>query len=200
MQKNITTQRLFTALSDKELILHYQPILEADSGELSGIESLVRWQSPDLGLVTAKHLVPFLLQDESLSAALDGWTMREALIQAAMWKRQGFRFGSMAVNVLSWYRGRGFVTMVAEALATSGADPRLLALEAHNTMLSAGPLEVLLHTTHALAKQGITLAIDHFSWQPVDLDKVMQIPVHFVKSDAKTLDDWQEADKAKAKK
>ncbi|MBF0582973.1 MAG: EAL domain-containing protein [Magnetococcales bacterium] len=182
MQSEITVQKLFTALSNREFVLHYQPLMDTDSGGLSGVESLLRWQHPaSKSVVLASKLVPFLMQDDSLAVALDDWAVCEALTQGGEWQQQGLAFGSIAVNLLSWYRGDAFVAMITKALSTTALHPGLLALEAHDAVLSAGPLGVLTRVMHELARQGVLLAIDNFSWSPAHIEKVMQLPVQFVK-------------------
>ena len=110
------------AMADGHLMLHYQPKLSGRTGELDGVEALLRWKSPERGMVGPGAFIPYA-EDSGLIAPLGVWVMREAARQAAAWKREGLNI-RVAVNVSArQLEDKGLVSEFMSALSDAGLIP-----------------------------------------------------------------------------
>jgi diguanylate cyclase (GGDEF)-like protein/PAS domain S-box-containing protein len=153
--------RLRRALERNEFVLYYQPVFDLRSGRIVGGEALVRWQSPELGLVAPGLFIP-AMEHSGLIVPLGEWVLREACAELAQWHAQGCPQLSMAVNISAIQFRRGDVEeTVRRALEASGAPPSSLELELTESILIDGADQVLasIRTLQAL---GVRLAIDDF--------------------------------------
>ena len=149
------------ALRRGELGVHYQPIVEAKSGRLVGLEALVRWQHPQLGAVSPGEFIP-LAEETGLVIELDRWVLETACAQVAVWDAQYGGLLSVSVNLSSQQFGRLDLTdAVAAALAGSGLEPARLKLElTEGVMLATTP--AVANSLAGLRALGVGLAIDDF--------------------------------------
>ena len=132
-ERRILEQALRKALSNNELDVHYQPVVDAQTGRLKGFEALVRWTHPELGPISPAKFVP-LAEDARLIAPIGEWVLRSACTEAASWPG-GTR---IAVNVSpEQLHNPGFVAIVASALANSGLPASRLELEVTEGRLHA---------------------------------------------------------------
>ena len=153
--------RLRRALERGEFVLHYQPLVELGTGEIVGGEALLRWQSPEHGLIAPGSFIP-AAEHSGLIVPLGEWVLREACAELALWHAQGRRQLSMAVNISAIQFRRGDVEeTVLRALASSGATPAALELELTESILIDGAEQVLA-TMRRLQALGVRLAIDDF--------------------------------------
>src|ERR1700737_1927019 len=112
------------ALERQEFLLHYQPKVNLDTGEITGVEALVRWQQPDRGLVPPAQFVP-VAEDCGLILPIGRWVLREACRQARAWQDAGLPPLPIAVNVSAVeFRDEGFVQSVRTILAETGLEAR----------------------------------------------------------------------------
>jgi len=166
-------------LERQELVLHYQPQVEARSGRLIGCEALVRWQHPEMGLVPPAHFIP-VAEDSGLIVPLGEWVLAEACRQQVRWAGQGL---VMAVNISALQFRRGdFVEMVERTLKETGADPAALELEITESALMQ-PSEELFERLHRLRRLGITLALDDFGTGYSSLAYLKRLPISRLKLD-----------------
>src|SRR5579862_600921 len=120
--------KLRGALERNELSLHYQPQFELATGELSGLEALLRWTNPDLGPVPVLEFIE-IAEDTGLIVPIGEWVMRNACIQARMWRDQGLPFGHISVNVSGvQFLRRDFPDTVARVIKEAAIEPRLIEL------------------------------------------------------------------------
>ncbi|MGO9872157.1 MAG: putative bifunctional diguanylate cyclase/phosphodiesterase [Acidimicrobiia bacterium] len=188
MQQWVTTQlALETALRQavprKELRLFGQPIVDADTGIISGFEALVRWERPGHGLVAPDLFIP-AAEETGLIVDIGAWVLDEACRHAAFWaQRWPDHRLDIAVNV----SGRqlltsDFVDTVTSTLARTGLDPTLLTLELTESVLidDALSVEPLLHRLRAL---GVNLALDDFGTGYSSLTYLRAFPINIVKID-----------------
>jgi diguanylate cyclase len=117
------------AIERQEFLLHYQPKVNLDTGEITGAEALIRWQQPDRGLVPPSQFVP-IAEDCGLILPIGSWVMREACRQGRSWQDAGLLALPIAVNVSAVeFRHKGFVESVRNILSKTGLDARYLELE-----------------------------------------------------------------------
>jgi len=114
------------ALEKQEMLLHYQPMVNLSTGQIIGMEALVRWQHPDLGLVPPAEFVP-LAEETEVIIPLGEWVLRTACVQAKIWKGDGFRPIPMAVNLSPrQLRHQDLVEVVNRVLKETGLEPIIL--------------------------------------------------------------------------
>src|SRR5882672_5866708 len=117
------------AVERKEFLLHYQPKVNLDTGEITGVEALIRWQQPDRGLVLPAQFVP-IAEDCGLIIQIGHWVLREACRQARAWQDAGLPPVPITVNVSAVeFRDKGFVESVRTSLSETGLEARYLGLE-----------------------------------------------------------------------
>jgi diguanylate cyclase (GGDEF)-like protein/PAS domain S-box-containing protein len=173
------------ALERGELCLHYQPQVELSTGAVTGVEALLRWQHPELGLVAPLRFIP-LAEQNGLIVPIGAWVVREACRQAAAWNAPGL---TMSVNVSPRQLGTGdFAVVVREALAESGLAPGSLCLEVTESALLAD-VDGATATLNELKALGIRLAIDDFGVGHASLGHLRQLlPVDTLKIDKSFVD------------
>jgi diguanylate cyclase (GGDEF)-like protein/PAS domain S-box-containing protein len=148
------------ALERQELILHYQPKINLETGAITGAEALIRWQHPSRGLVLPEHFVP-IAEDCGLIVPIGRWALREACRQARAWLDAG-RPISVAVNISAVeFRDKDFLETVRAALESARLEPRYLELELTESILMQNTVSTAT-AIRALQTMGVQLAIDDF--------------------------------------
>jgi diguanylate cyclase (GGDEF)-like protein/PAS domain S-box-containing protein len=170
------------ALEKKEFLLHYQPKVNLDTREITGIEALIRWQHPDRGLLLPAQFVP-IAEDCGLILQIGRWVLREACGQARAWQDAGLPPVRIAVNVSPIeFRDSGFVKGVRTILSETGLEARYLELE-----LTEGVLMADAKSTDSLLQElktmGIHLAVDDFGTGYSSLSYLRQFPIDVLKID-----------------
>ncbi|MDO8319974.1 bifunctional diguanylate cyclase/phosphodiesterase [Rhodoferax sp.] len=149
------------ALERDEFVLHYQPQIDLNSGALVGVEALIRWQHPTLGLVPPARFIP-VAEETTMIVEIGEWVMMQACRQVAIWHRAGYSKISIAVNLSAIQFQRGDLEdTVKRALAQSGLEPSLLELELTESILIRNT-ENILTTVRQLKQLGVMLSIDDF--------------------------------------
>jgi len=171
------------AMDAGELVLHYQPIVDLETGEVYGVEALARWEHPDRGLLPAADFVD-VARSNHLIGRLDAWALRAACRQLARWREQlgGRAPQRVFVNLcVSSLRDRSLPARVAAVLAEFALPPEQLVLE----ITELGALTELEtgHVVRALAELGCPLAIDDFGSGNASLNRVLEVPVPILKVD-----------------
>ena len=156
-----TCDALRQALEQQQFELHYQPQIDLHSGQVAGVEALIRWRRPGHGLIAPGAFIG-IAEESGLIVPIGRWVLHEACRQAAQWQRAGWRPGRMAVNLSAIQFRQGVVEQdVRSALEVSGLDPAALELElTESTLLQHDePLMAILAQWSA---RGIRLSIDDF--------------------------------------
>jgi diguanylate cyclase (GGDEF)-like protein len=170
------------ALARGELSLHYQPQIDLVSGELSGLEALLRWESPDLGPVAPADFIP-VAEDSGLIVAIGEWVLRTACAQARDWLDAGLWLPRVAVNVsVMQFVQRGFPQTVARVLAETGLAASVLELELTESLLMKDS-EDAAETLRALKALGVQLAVDDFGTGYSSLSRLKDFPIDRLKID-----------------
>jgi diguanylate cyclase (GGDEF)-like protein/PAS domain S-box-containing protein len=175
------------SIERNEIFLEYQPQVEIDSGRLIGVEALVRWQSPELGLVSPARFIP-LAEDTGFINKLGQWVLVEACRQMVRWQEAGLAVPKIAVNlsVRQFERG-GMASMVQRILRTTGLAPHCLQLEVtESVIMKTGDALVFINDLHAI---GVGLAIDDFGTGYSSLAYLKQLPVQTLKIDRSFIKD-----------
>jgi diguanylate cyclase (GGDEF)-like protein len=182
------------AIEHDEFVLHYQPIVILESGDITGVEALVRWQHPRRGLLAPAQFIP-LAEEMGLILPLGAWVLREACDQAQRWRRRRGSSSPLAVTVNVSGRqlqNDQFIADVRAALAASGLEPHALILELTESVLT-DQTETVLTTLEALKAVGVRLAIDDFGTGYSSLSYLQRFPIDILKIAKPFVDDVTEA-------
>ncbi|GIZ50126.1 EAL domain-containing protein [Noviherbaspirillum aridicola] len=148
------------ALEQNEFSLHYQPQVDAVSGEVVGVEALLRWKPSSGAPVGPDEFIP-IAEETGLIVPIGEWVLREACAQAAEWRRDGIAPLNLTVNVSLRQFRSDIASAVATVLRDTGFDPRSLTLELTESVLMESP-ELVEETLQKLKALGVRIAIDDF--------------------------------------
>jgi diguanylate cyclase (GGDEF)-like protein len=164
-----------------EFVLHYQPVVELESGRIVGVEALLRWRHPIRGLVPPNDFIP-LAEETRLILPIGRWVMREACRRAAAWQDElGAEAPSVCVNLSAEQLAEpSIVDEVTEALHTTGVDPRSLILEITETVLMQDT-EPTIAKLRSLKALGVRLAVDDFGTGYSSLQYLKRFPIDILK-------------------
>jgi diguanylate cyclase (GGDEF)-like protein/PAS domain S-box-containing protein len=170
------------AIERKQLTLHYQPQVDLKTGALVGLEALLRWQHPSLGMVEPGRFIP-LAEETGLIIPIGAWVLRQACRQNSAWQAAGMAPLPVAVNVSAKQFARpGFDVLVRDCLEQSGLDGTWLELEITESAMMQD-LEQAIPLMHALKRIGVGLAIDDFGTGFSNMQYLSRLPLDRLKLD-----------------
>jgi diguanylate cyclase (GGDEF)-like protein len=166
------------AVRNGEFELNYQPIMRAESGEITGFEALVRWRHPQRGLISPADFIP-LAESTGLIVPLGEWILRKACSDAAAWSRPV----RVAVNLSPvQFKHRSLVSSVMEAVASAGLEPDRLELEITESVLLQDS-DATLAILHTLRGFGVRISMDDFGTGYSSLSYLRSFPFDKIKID-----------------
>ena len=170
------------ALERDQFSLHYQPKIDMASGQITGVEALLRWNHPELGTVSPGQFIP-LAEETGLIVPIGRWVLKEACAQNMAWQRRGLRPVTMAVNLSPrQFADAHLLHDVDEALLASGMSPVLLQLEVTESMVMRN-VSRAIKVLDAIQSRGIRLAIDDFGTGYSSMSLMKQFPIDTIKID-----------------
>ena len=173
---------LRTALARGEFSLNYQAKLDLRTHRITGVEALLRWHSPELGMVSPVLFIP-VAEQAGLLVAIGRWVLKTACEQNVHWQRMGFPRTSVAVNLSACqFTQDGLLADIAEALGASGMDPRLLELEITEGMMIHDVARAV-QQLDAIKALGARVAIDDFGTGYSSLAQLKRFPIDSLKID-----------------
>jgi len=182
VQRQSVESELRRGLKNQEFLLHYQPKVNLDTGDITGVEALIRWRQPDGTLVSPSEFV-HIAEDCGLIVPIGRWAMREACKQARAWQDAGLRHLRMAVNVSAVeFREKGFVENVRQILSDTGLRAHYLVLELTERVLMENAKSTAL-VLEELKTMGVQLAVDDFGTGYSSLSYLRQFPIDVLKID-----------------
>lgn len=182
VQRQSVEASLRRALERQEFVLHYQPKINLHSGAMVGVEALIRWQHPELGLLLPAQFVS-IAEDCGLILPIGRWVLREACFQARAWQDAGLPPITVAVNTSALeFRAKDFLEYLQVTLAEAHLEPHYLELELTESVLmrDAAATDFVLH---ALADLGVKLAIDDFGTGYSSLSYLKRFRINTLKID-----------------
>ncbi|BBD69771.1 diguanylate cyclase/phosphodiesterase with FHA and GAF sensor [Nostoc commune NIES-4072] len=170
------------ALERNEFTLHYQPRVNIITKEITGMEALLRWQHPEMGLVAPSVFIP-LVEESGLIVPIGEWVLRTACIQNKIWQDAGLPPITMAVNLsLKQFRQPKLVETIATVLEQTGLEPHFLELEIMETT-AIEDLDFTKTVLKNLQQMGVCLSIDDFGTGHSSLSRLQLLPLHNLKID-----------------
>ncbi|WP_018922842.1 bifunctional diguanylate cyclase/phosphodiesterase [Salsuginibacillus kocurii] len=181
VDRRITLERgLKKALRNQEFELHYQPKVELKTGEIYGVEALLRWQHPELGLVSPVEFIP-LAEASGMIVPIGKWVLEQACNQNKEWQKNGY-YLKVAVNVsVLQFENNHFVEDVKNVLAEHELAPQYLTLEITESVMQN--IDQSKRIIQELGDIGVTFAIDDFGTGYASLSAISKLPVSVLKLD-----------------
>ncbi len=169
------------ALESEEFILHYQPKVDMAQRRLVGVEALMRWQNPQLGLIPPSKFIP-IMEENGLIIEAGAWAMRRACIDRSRWLDQGFKAPRIAVNVSAiQLRHENFVQTIKEILTGAGGEAGI-DIEVTESVLMEDVSENIAKLS-AVRELGVQIALDDFGTGYSSLSYLTRLPVQTLKID-----------------
>lgn len=180
MEAVTLTNSLYRALERNELFLNYQPQVSCDTGKIIGVEALLRWNHPELGLIPPSKFIP-LAEQTGLIMPIGDWVLRTACKQNKAWRDAGLPHIRMAVNLsLQQLQNPSLVSRVEEIMRETGMNPGCLELEITES-IAMNESEDVIEVLNKFKKQGISISIDDFGTEYSSLSRLKQLPIDRIK-------------------
>ncbi|WP_367114397.1 putative bifunctional diguanylate cyclase/phosphodiesterase [Roseibium sp.] len=175
-------QDLRTGLRDGQFFLEYQPQFDLKSGQMTGVEALVRWDHPLKGRLLPGNFIA-AAEDSGLISELGNWVLQEACRQRCSWDKAASDPVVMSVNVSAQqFFGSGLIDKIKEVLGTTGLPPELLELELTESSLIKDP-DQCIETMTRLRDMGVQIALDDFGTGYSSLSALCAFPLNKLKID-----------------
>ena len=182
LQRIALEHGLRKALANQELAVYYQPIFDFRTGRISGMEALLRWNHPTLGMIPPAVFIP-LAEAIGVMIPIGTWAMRTACAQAKAWHDAGFRTLSLAVNLsVCQLQQPDLLQRVREILEETGLPARMLELEITESSAMQSP-ENSVRTLYELKKVGVRISLDDFGTGHSSLSYLKRFPIDTLKID-----------------
>ena len=186
-EKVTLTNALHHVLARKELFLHYQPQLAADGCSVTGFEALLRWNSPDYGLVSPLRFIP-LAEQNGLILPIGNWVLQEACQFARRLSDLGWPHVHVAVNISpKQLHADDFVTNVCTTIMNAGIEPEQITIEVTESVLIES-IEESIDKLTQLRDFGVSLALDDFGTGYSSLTYLKSLPMNILKIDKSFID------------
>jgi diguanylate cyclase (GGDEF)-like protein len=182
LKQLVLENNLRPALEREEFVVHYQPQVNVDSGQLVGMEALVRWVHPGLGLLYPADFIA-IAEETGLIVPIGEWVLRTACMQNKCWQDAGFAPLRMAVNLSPrHFQQANLVETIAQILKDTQLDPGHLELELIEGSIMKDP-ERAITKLHELKRMGVKIAIDDFGTGYSSLSYLKRFPIDTLKID-----------------
>ena len=176
------------AVERNELFLVYQPVVDMVSGEIAGMEVLLRWQHPVEGLISPVKFIP-LAEETGLILPIGDWVFRTACAQLHEWQLQGYEVPRLAINLSAkQFRESALADTISSILKENSVDARHIGIEITESMLVHN-IEEVVETLGKLSKMGLEISIDDFGTGYSSLSYLKRFPIDKLKIDKTFVDD-----------
>jgi len=170
------------AIENEEFIVYYQPQIDAKLNQFIGVEALIRWQHPTMGLVSPAKFIP-LAHETGLIIEIDQWVMKTAMKQMLQWYDKGLKPGKLALNLaMKQIQQDDFISILENILQENKFEAKNLELEVTEDQIMTNPDEAI-KVLRRINKLGIQLAIDDFGTGYSSLSYLKKLPINKLKID-----------------
>jgi diguanylate cyclase (GGDEF)-like protein len=177
------------ALERNEFKLFYQAKRDIASGRITGMEALLRWVHPDLGIVAPMQFIP-VAEETGLIVPIGKWVLKTACLQSIAWQRQGLPALCIAINMTArQFLDEQLLADIASILAETGMDPRLLEIELNESLL-IHDVESTMRILTGLKALGVRIAVDDFGTGYSSLAMLQRFPLDTIKIDRSVMRDF----------
>ncbi len=172
----------------QEFVIYYQPVIHAETKQILGMEALLRWQHPDLGLVGPFEFL-LLAENNGTIIPIGEWVLRSACQQFQQWKQMNFHLGHVSVNVsMRQLENPHFTFKVSQILQEINLSPSELVLDISENLLIPR-LSLIEKTLHMLKHLGVRIAIDDFGAGNLSLKNLRKFSIDYLKIDGSLIQD-----------
>lgn len=176
------------ALENEELVVYYQAQTNGVNDKLIGMEALVRWHHPSMGLVSPNKFIP-LAEETGLIVQVDRWVMKTAMKQMVLWYKQGLNPGKIALNLsIKQLEQDDFISILTKMLKSTKIKPEYLELEITESSIMHNPQSAVV-VLKKISELGIELAIDDFGTGYSSLSYLKRLPINKLKIDQEFVKD-----------
>jgi diguanylate cyclase (GGDEF)-like protein len=179
LEQLVLANHLYKALNRNEFLLHYQPQLDLKTGEIVALEALIRWQHPELGLVSPSQFIP-LAEETGLIGAIGEWVLQAACTQNRAWQLAGLPPMRIAVNLSARQFQQKISKTIARVLTETGLDPSYLEVEITES-IAMHDVNCTISVLQELQDMGVSIAMDDFGTGYSSLATLRRFPLHTLK-------------------
>lgn len=187
LRKSKIEAGLKDAIQNDGFDIFYQPKIKANANTLSGFEALLRWKSPELGMVSPAEFIP-IAEESDLIIEIGSWVMQNACKQINIWNALGLNYGTISINVSSaQFMQHDFVNKVKNIISESKVNPKQIEIEITETLIMVN-IEESINKMQKLQEIGITISLDDFGTGYSSLNYLRRIPINIIKIDKSFID------------
>ncbi len=182
VQQLILENNLRKALENHELCLHYQPQVSVTTGQLMGMEALIRWKHPEKGFISPSVFIP-VAEETGLIMEIGEWVLKQACQQGASWAQLGYKQVPISVNLSAkQLREEKLTEMIAQVLVDTGMEAKYLGIELTESAIIVEP-DMALSRLQSIKSLGIKLSLDDFGTGYSSLSYLKRFPIDTLKID-----------------
>lgn len=182
LERVVMEASLRTGLKNEEFVVYFQPQVNGRSNTLNGMEALVRWQSPTVGLVSPAAFIP-IAESTGLIVELDRFVMKSAMTQIALWNNEGLNPGILAMNLtMKQLQQNDFISFLTDLIATTGCREEWIELEVTEDQIMMNPDEAI-EILREISRIGVKIAVDDFGTGYSSLSYLKKLPINKLKID-----------------
>ncbi len=176
------------ALEKEEFVVYYQPQMDGMTDKLIGVEALVRWKHPEMGLVSPAEFIP-LAEETGLILALDQWVMKTGMKQMREWYEKGYKPGRLSLNLsVKQLQHKEFISIIKNMLNETGCQAEWIEFEITESHIMHNIVESIV-TLESIKALGISISIDDFGTGYSSLSYLKKLPVDKLKIDKSFITD-----------
>jgi len=170
------------AIQNKEFVLHYQPQLNLKTGTINRVEALIRWEHPELGMISPAKFIP-LAEETGLILPIGEWALREACHTSKKWQEEGYDPITVAVNISpKQFRHQDIAQVIQEILQETHLDAKYLEVEITETAVM-DDVETAINRLNSISAMGAKISVDDFGTGYTSISYLKQFPVSVLKID-----------------
>ncbi len=170
------------AINNNELMLYYQPQILLKQGNITGVEALIRWAHPQLGLIDPEKFIS-IAEETGLIIPIGEWALYEACKMNKHWQQEGYEHVTVSVNLSQkQFYHPDIANMIANVLSKTGLNPHYLEIEITETIVM-NDMELTTHILNKIKNTGVKISIDHFGTGYISVRHLKQIPISAIKID-----------------